>query len=213
MNTKKLKFIFPICLIVFIMVYGIVYISNGNETASTDAKSIEVVNISGDYPSYPDLESLVSSSDAIIIGKVKKVNSPNIIDYKVVIDPSLPEETKNTLKNMQLPYYVYTVSDVEIEKVIKGDLKVGDNIAIKQMGGTFENKKYVTEDVRFFNNGSKRVIFLKDFRKDFGEDMPFSTLNPIQGDMEIVDGKLRPNGNSKIFKYNMLLEDFIKSIN
>jgi hypothetical protein len=197
--------------------------SNGNQTAEiyfNEKLGINpgnYINIYGDYLMY-DKNSIFNESDVIVIGKVEKIKGTMEYLPKIQLDETLSEEEKQKVLNeINAKPLIYTVSTIRVDKVLKGNLQEGEVIEIKQLGGK-TNSREVISDVEFFKEGSNKVFFLKDFRKDFGNDMPFSTVNPIQGDIEIVDSILKnkeilkKERHLKIAKDDESLESFIDSI-
>lgn len=149
------------------------------------------IYIATDYPVY-DKDSILNESDIIVIGKVEKIKGTMKLFPKILLDESLSQEEKEiALSEVQQNPMIYTVSEIKVDKVLKGNLQEGEVIEVKQLGGKLNGREVIFEDEEIFEEGSTRVFFLKDYRDEIGEDMPFSTVNPIQGDIEIVNGKLK----------------------
>ena len=85
----------------------------------------------GDYPYYPDVESITSAADVIVVGEV--VTARNV--KKLMVD-----KTSNKTNKEATPY---TLSTVKVTNVIKGDVSIGDVITIKQLGD-YKNKPEAT---------------------------------------------------------------------
>lgn len=72
------------------------------------------------------------------------------------------------------------MADIQIAKVLQGDLNVGDVIQVKQLVDNGITHK----------EGTEGIFFLMDYR-DFKEGLPYSEVNPDQGMVKIVDGKIK----------------------
>ncbi len=110
----------------------------------------------------------------MIIGEVSKVYEPEV--YEIV----------TTAKGEKIGV-IFTVSDVTVEQVFKGDCKPGDIMQVKQMGGRYNNKDYYTEELEIFDTNMRGFFFLKTFL-----DYPAEAINPYQGFVKIVDSKVYP---------------------
>ncbi len=160
--------------------------------------------MSGDYPYYSDTSELAKEADVIVVGDVTKVNKAEKININA-------DAEKREL-NKEEDLVTYTVSDVKITEVIKGDVKVGDTIRIKQLGdknnmvdtATVDNGGYLKKD-------SDHVFFLKSYI-DINPDMPYSLLNPAQGQIEFSENTSKVGSQNKLFKSNSKKEDILKDI-
>ena len=146
-----------------------------------------------DYPEYDTVDHMEDAATVIIEGK--------IISEKVVkLDPSetLTDEQKNDPKlnpggeteSLSFPYTIYMV---EINTVYKGDVKEGNTIEIKQLGGTVDNVNYTEEDATKIQIDSTYILFLETFTNS-----PASLINQIQGIYEYKDNKITGNNKNKI---------------
>lgn len=70
----------------------------------------------GDYPYYPDVESITSAADVIIVGKVITARD---------VENLMVDKTPNKTDKETTPY---TLSTVKVTNVIKGDVNIGDVI-------------------------------------------------------------------------------------
>ncbi len=194
--------------------------SNGNQIAEKYFNEISGINSanysnsrylihSGDYPMY-NKNSIFNDSDVIVIGKVEKIKGTMEYFPEIQLDETLSEEEKQKILNeINRKPLIFTVSTIRVDKVLKGNLQEGEVIEIKQLGGKTNGSEVMSENVEFFKEGSNKVFFLEDYRNDFGNDMPFSPVNPIQGDIEIVDGKLKNKVQIKNNKEIQIVEDGI----
>ena len=160
--------------------------------------SKKVVKIHADYPHYSTMESLLKDSDVIIIGQTVNANKGEKLNI-------------NTDKKGSPDELVYTVSEVKVTEVIKGNVKPGEVIKIKQLGGTYDNKVYKLEDMEYLVKGKDYVLFLDSF-VDIDPNEPYVLLNPTQGYLEIADSKIKANKNNALFKSGIGKEELKKSL-
>lgn len=123
------------------------------------------VQVSADYPYYSSIDALTKKADLIIAGTV--------LDSRV-------EEIDTRIKNPDgddIPSSkdVYTVYTIKVSDSYKGNVKPGEIIEFKQIGGEGKNKVYVVEDNVKFDKNKKYVLFLSTYENTYP-----SLLNPIQ---------------------------------
>lgn len=128
--------------------------------------------LQGDYPYYPDVQSITDSADVIIVGEV--VTSGDVQD--LMVDRTPGKEDKEPIK--------YTLSTVEVTEVISGDVQVGDILTVKQIGD-YKNLPEATlkETDGYLKAGQTELMFLASY-----ENSPYSAVNPAQGTIEVLDG-------------------------
>lgn len=148
------------------------------------------------YPSY-SYESLLEISDIIVTGEVIKSHKAEKINVGKKIKGNNAESITST----------YTVCDVKIIDVIKGNVKTGDIIQVKQLGNKNGAKNEQVEKYGYFKENNEYVLFLTTFE----EGMPYSTLSPVQGHLNIIDNEIIVNKDNKLFK-NMEKNDFLREI-
>lgn len=146
--------------------------------------------IHSDYTIYKS-EGLVKEADVIVEGSITDTSIKKI---KYLFSP---EKTYTNDEDK----HIYTVSTMKITKVIKGNLKVGNTIEIKQMG---DNKKTIDQEVidngGYFKKDSTQIVFLKDFTKF---NVPYSVINPQQSVYTVeADGTIKTSPNNKLFTKN-----------
>lgn len=141
--------------------------------------------IVADYPYYSSIEELVEASDLIIV--CKAVESGRVEKISIAHDG----------KNDDDSVFVYTLSDVEILKVIKGNYNEGDKITIKQLGDYKGTQDDITKKIDgYIKSDTEYLLFLKVYN-----ETPCSAVNPGQGIVEIKDGYLyAKSGESLIGK-------------
>ena len=129
---------------------------------------------------------------------------------KVPINFDYPDrvtkEEKSKLENSEDGYYMCTVSEVEVLKVIKGDLKESEVIEIYQLGGSSKEKESIVDGIDYFKQGDNRIFFITDW------DGRYTTVNPIQGDIKLVDKKAKVNKGNKLFHDGIAEDELFKNI-
>lgn len=140
----------------------------------------------GDYPYYPDVESITDAADVIIIGEVTKAREVK----NIIVD-----QTPNKFDKEAVPY---TLSTIKVLQVIKGDLNEGDIITIKQLGD-YKNKPEATlhEMDGYLLKNTEQLMFLCEY-----ENSPYSPVNPAQGIVEVKNGVLHSNNEYSLFGYS-----------
>ena len=164
--------------LILVLIVGTIWIGHNlkAETPLSDGiNEPSSVAISGDYPGYPDLDSLVKGSDIVISGKVINVYPPQELNVSAAKDWK------------EHPVYeVYTVSDISVDKVLKGNVLPGDIVKVKQRGGSYGGTDYIESNVEFLKKDTKHIFFLESYNFT-----PCSLLNPLEGDISIVDSKVK----------------------
>lgn len=150
-----------------------------------------------DYPSYDSQSDMENVADIVIEGKV--INSQ--IQIINVGQPLTSEDPKkNPSKDGKVTKeegdIVYTVSKVKVNEVYKGqnNIKPGDIIEVKQLGGTMNNVTYKDKHTKPFENEKEYVMFLKDFQ----DGIPFSLINSTQGSYEKKENQYMGNSENKV---------------
>ena len=140
----------------------------------------------GDYPYYPDVESITSAADVIVVGEVVTARKVK----KLMVD-----KTSNKTNKEATPY---TLSTVKVTNVIKGDVSIGDVITIKQLGD-YKNKPEATlhEMDGYLMKETEQLMFLCEY-----DGSPYSPVNPAQGMVEVKDGMLHSNNKYSLFGYS-----------
>lgn len=156
--------------------------------------------IQADYPFYDNEKELFNHADNIIFGEIVKVYNPEKIDINMDKTKQANEEDK----------VLYTVSDVKVLDVIKGIVKVGDIVKVKQLGDEHGNAdSELFKHGGYFKKGSQYILFLKGYTDS---EIPYSTLNPIQGQIEMIEDKTKVNELNKLFQNNKTKDEFINEL-
>ena len=128
--------------------------------------------ILGDWPYYPDVENITKAADVIIIGDVISAKSVE----QIKISEKRPEDLKTNLP--------YTISTVKVSRVLKGDVNVGDEISIRQLGDHKRRPESTLQRINgYLSKNQECLMFLAEF-----DDLPYAPLNPGQGIIWIKEG-------------------------
>jgi hypothetical protein len=140
----------------------------------------------GDYPYYPEVMDIVEEADIIIVG--------DVVDAKKV-ENLMTDVTPDKSNKEAIPY---TLSSIRVTEVVKGNVKVGDVLTIKQLGD-YEKKPEETlyKMDGYLEENSRELMFLAEY-----ENSPYSPLNPAQGSVEVKeDGSLYSSNQYSLFGY------------
>lgn len=141
------------------------------------------------YASYPNETDLMKKADIVINGEITKVNKAE----RIIISADKKESA------------IYTVSDVKVIEVIKGNVKVGDTIKVKQLGDVEKDKG------NYYKTGEKYILFLATF-EDILPGTPYEELSPFEGNINVSDGTTKVHPKNKLFKNNEKKEDVINKL-
>jgi hypothetical protein len=158
-----------------------------------------------DYKYYNDIEQIITDSNLIVTGEIIEVHQPEEINVGI----SLNSDDKPLI-------LVYIVSDIKIDKVIKGKAIPGDIIKVKQYVEEYNKIKLKGTKIEYFKKQEKGLFFLANF--DLTLIQPYSTLNPIQGDIKFENGIAKPNKDNILFNYGdkedeviILIDNYVKA--
>ncbi len=140
----------------------------------------------GDYPYYPDVQSLTEAADVIVVGEVVKAREVK----QLMVDRTANKKDKETTP--------YTLSELKVLEVIKGDVSVGDIITVKQLGDYKKHPEKTLYDVDgYLKTQQKQLAFLVAYAES-----PYSAVNPAQGIVEVKqDGTLYTASPYSLFGY------------
>jgi len=150
-----------------------------------------------DYQSY-NSDTIIVNSDWIIVGEIVKVNKPEKINMSI--------KAIGVNKAVDPNYILYTVSEIKVLEVIKGDLVVGDIIKIKQIGNEKKDPyEPIIKGNGYLKKGVKDILFLQKT-----PDTLNVILNPSQGVIEIKDNKTK--SNDPLFKSDISKDEFVNQL-
>jgi len=189
---NKLKYI---GISVFIGLLGILFINAQTlpVAKNKEIKGIKWTNDEGlnpythyDYITFGSIKELNAASNSIIKGEVISVHSPEAMTIGTINKGTASEKPMKA---------VFTVSDVRVIESLKGTLKPGDVIQVRQLGGSYKGIDYPTDYPEIYTPNMQGIFFLLTHDKG-----PADHVNPCQGFVKLVNGKYekqqyKANGN------------------
>jgi len=197
---------FYIYLIALSVAAGLLAGCNTVSKSTENTGSSITEKIIADYITEPNITSIINISKVIISGKVLSVDPSVKVPRKFDYPDRVTMAERQKLENSVDGYHMYTVSEVEVSKVIKGDIKEGDVIKIYQLGGSSKEKTSIVNGIDYLKQGDSHLFFITDW------DGKYTTVNPIQGDIKLVDKKSKVNKDNKLFKDGIAEDELINSI-
>ncbi len=177
MSITRKRLMTGAALVIISIIFSVIIISNFSPKPM----------FHGDYPYYPDVESITNASDVIIVGEV--VSARNVKD--IIVDTTIDKKDKDKTP--------YTISTIKVNEVIKGNVKVGDIITVKQLGD-YKSKPEETlyKMDGYLKKGTTELMFLCGY-----ENSPYSPVNPAQGVIDVKDGNTLYSANRySLFGYS-----------
>ena len=144
------------------------------------------------FPFYQCIASLVDSSSAVVVGEIIDCSIPRILIWGSQYDQN---------------YELFTISELKINRVIKGEARAGDIVRLRQPGGVygdFHNQVFPAFD--FFYTGQYGVFFIYFHT----EKCTSAHTHLFQGFVEIVDGAIKNNHPASLFENGMPEEELIE---
>ncbi|MBC8059448.1 MAG: hypothetical protein H7Y18_02150 [Clostridiaceae bacterium] len=181
-------------------------LSNTKTIYAIDNTSVTSLTTEYDWVTYKNLKDLVTNSDLIIMGDVISDNKPSKKEMKIILPSDIDENLKQKILS-DAKNTIVTESEVSVRKTLKGKSK-SNIIKIEQPGGTLEGFFSKVSGVNYFKKGQKAIFFLL---KAEGGDL-YLTLNPFQGHIFTVDGKIKPDADNKFFIRDSSEDDVLKEI-
>lgn len=169
-----------------LMVVGAVVAGCEKEPSAAGARPVTTAAIYADYPGYPDAGALVDGADAVIVGVVSAAESRQV-DVGLEGDPAGEP---------------YLVSTVKVEQVIKGGVKAGDTMEVKQLLSADSPLRIWLE-----REGMRVLLFLAEF-----PGFPYSPLNPLQAVVSIEAGKIKVAPGSNLFATPRTEEELVAEL-
>jgi hypothetical protein len=177
-NYKIVSISLILCFVISLTFLASKVITTTNESGQSQFSN--TVQIAHDYEEYKDIKTMKKDAGMVFQGTVVKVNKPvKLVEFYISNDKSRPY------------YAAYTISDIQVEKVIKGKLNPGDIVQIKQLGGFIDDTTWNSQDEPLLTEGKQGVFFTDPYKVN--EEYPPSVLMFEQGIFEINDGMVKPN--------------------
>jgi hypothetical protein len=134
-----------------------------------------------DYPGYETGKDLFTQATAVVEGRVSTQARTEKMTPVAPADLTDPEQNPQYgapagAQAEEPGPVVITVRTVEIVKVFKGDLKPGDTVEIKELGGQVDGVSYVEHEATPLVKEKTYALFLQTY-----PNAPASLLNSQQG--------------------------------
>ncbi|MEU8423540.1 hypothetical protein AB0C15_21960 [Micromonospora sp. NPDC048835] len=141
-------------------------------TDQPDTAAPQNVLYRADYPSYTSDDQLFERASIVVQGRVESDRKVVRLVQAAPRGQALPAPVDAERREGM----VVTVRTVTVSRVFKGDVKPGDTVQVKQLGGKLDGVTYTEEHgVPLLDNG-QYTLFLETY-----PDQPASLLNPVQG--------------------------------
>lgn len=128
----------------------------------------------GDYPYYPDVESITQASDLILVGEVLQSG-----DVQALV-------TGRTSGGSDREAVPYTVSTVRVIEAVKGDVQAEDLLEVKQLGDYQRQPEETLHQIDgYLKQGQTMLLFLTSYAES-----PCSLVTPAQGMAEVLEGDI-----------------------
>ena len=149
---------------------------------------------------FASIKEMTKRADVIVTGTVIDKNKGEKINT-IIVDNMPPKEM------------VFTVLTFNIENVIMGELDKNKNIEIRQLGGTFKGVEYKCEQHKKLNISKRYLLFLFKSELDNNDETEvYYIVNPIQGFLEISNGKIVVDEDNDLFKSGEEVDKVIEGI-
>ena len=156
----------------------------------------EVWEVAGDWPSYDSVEEMAERATDVVRGEILLSRVEKREHHMDWVD-------------------IYTIYTIRILEVFQGDLEVGDEIELSQMGGEVDNIKVINLDRVPIEVGDDLVMFLRTRSGNLA-----GILNPWQGiyrlseevgNTEEIDASIKLisvfGGEENLFELDVTVED------
>ena len=176
------------------MLVGILLISIVMSACSSNSKSTtnenETTIIQAEYPVYDTAEEIVDASDLVFSGTVTEINYESL---------NVKSET-----GAEIPY---TIFDISIEKVYKGNVE-SSSISIKRPGGKIDGQFFVVEGASTIEVGETYLFITQTYENAYP-----SLLNVTQASFDMSKPEVlnSEQGNARITLSEVL--EYLDSIN
>lgn len=136
--------------------------------------------ISFDFEPYKDLATMKKDAGMVFLGTVTTVY------------PAEEQVIGYSGKEYAEPHYApFTVSEIKVDDVIKGDINIGDSVKVRQLGGVIDGEAPYCENVTLLSEGEQGIFFTDSVIVD--KNSPPSILVLDQGILKIEDGMIKVN--------------------
>lgn len=158
-------------------------------TARVGAVHDDTVAFHADYESFDSLAELEDAADLVVVGRVTD-QGETVLVYPETTDSTDPTlnplaGVDGSLEQPETPPIVTTVHEVAVTRTIWGDLKDGEVVRVRELGGEYGNVTYVSESPALAQR-SMYLMFLVET-----EPGVYVLLNPDEAKFPVSsEGKL-----------------------
>ncbi|MEV0610294.1 hypothetical protein AB0I61_28400 [Polymorphospora rubra] len=138
-----------------------------------------------DYPHYESPAALFDRANLVIEADLSPDSRVTLLepDPPTGTDPAAnPQAGMESESEPAAGALVITVYTARVVTVFKGEVRVGQNIEVKEMGGTLRGVRHEVAGAVPLNGGERYVLFLSTY-----PNAPASLLNPQQGQYRVDD--------------------------
>lgn len=141
------------------------------------------------YPVYTDAGDLADAASSVVVGEVlsSEVREIDVAAPPESADPELdpsfgaPDEPEDAV-------LVFTVHQVRVTDVLKGDVRPGDVVEVSQLGGQLDGVVFREEGAPMLRAGQSYALYLQTYESG----NPASLLNATQAAyLELDEGRFR----------------------
>jgi len=190
MNKSKWIPVFSIFCLTMALLAG----CGSNEAKSSDSQASangasevvpkQEVLIDASFPKYSSLGELENRADLIVEGRILSSTFKFLNVAQKPSDPGDAQLNPGT-DPAASPLIPYTIYDVEIQKVYKGEVTEKETIQVKQVGGENQKTIFKVNDSTELKMNGDYIMFLATY-----DNSPASLLNPIQASYQLVDNQI-----------------------
>ncbi|GAA0394010.1 hypothetical protein [Paenibacillus motobuensis] len=179
---------------VFCLTMALLAGCSSNEAKSSDSQTSangtsevvpkQEVLIDASFPKYSSIGELENRADLIVEGRILSSTFKFLNVAQKPSDPTDAQLNPGT-DPVDSPLIPYTIYDVEIQKVYKGEVTEKETIQVKQVGGENQKTIFKVNDSTELKMNGDYIMFLATF-----DNSPASLLNPIQASYQLVDNQI-----------------------
>ncbi|WP_212816750.1 hypothetical protein [Polymorphospora rubra] len=152
---------------------------------ATACVAVGVAESQVDYPYYESPAALFDRADLVVEADLSPDSRVTLLepDPPTGTDPAAnPQAGMESDAEPAPGALVITVYTARAVTVFKGEVRVGQNIEVKEMGGTLRGVRHEVAGAVPLNGGERYVLFLSTY-----PNAPASLLNPQQGQYRVDD--------------------------
>ncbi|MEV1318065.1 hypothetical protein AB0J14_18520 [Micromonospora arborensis] len=150
-------------------------------TDHADAHHLDNVLYRADYPSYATADELFERASVVVQGRIDSSEQVLRVVQAAPQGQALPAPVEAERREGM----VVTVRTIKVARVFKGNVKPGDVVQVKQLGGKLDGVTYTEEHGVPLQKNGQYMLFLETY-----SDQPASLLNPVQAQYPVESGEV-----------------------